>query len=117
MPEPEAVLRELGSEAMRAMEQASGGSSVCSFTKAGVSVPGVKYAEGRWAALRELRSQGVESASAATAAGAAAATLADLWRGHLADVQQTGASRDWVAYRSGGIDALTEFEDRVRYPH
>ncbi len=114
MADRETVLGELGAEAMRAMEQASGGSSMCSFTKAGVAVPGLKYAEGRWAALRELRSQCVRSAVAETAAEAAAETLADLWRGYLADAQQTGASHDWVAYRSGGVDALTEFVERVQ---
>ena len=46
MTTAEGVLRELLAESMGAMEQASGGASVCSLTKSGVPVPALKYAEG-----------------------------------------------------------------------
>lgn len=99
------VLREILADAGRAMEQASGGASVCSFTKSGVSVPSLKYAEGRWAALRELRSQGADHASAER--------LGAAWHEQLTALETRGASRDWLAYRSGGVDALAEFAERV----
>lgn len=102
------VLRELLAGAGRAMEQASGGASVCSFTKSGVSVPSLKYAEGRWAALRELRSHGADHASAER--------LGATWREQLAALETRGASRDWFAYRSGGVDAFAEFAERVGTP-
>ena len=102
------VLRELLARARQAMEQASGGASVCSFTKSGVSVPSLKYAEGRWAALRELRSQGVDRDTAEQ--------LGAHWRTQLSALETREASRDWLAYRSGGVDALAEFAERVGPP-
>lgn len=102
------VLRELLSRAVQAMEQASGGASVCSFTKSGISVPSLKYAEGRWAALRELRSLGADRDTAEQ--------LGAQWRAQLATLETRDASRDWLAYRSGGVDALAEFAERVEPP-
>lgn len=105
MVDPEVVIRELLVDAMSEMERASCGASVCSFTKAGVRAPALKYAEGRWAALRELRSRGASSA--------AAAALGAAWREHLAEAQEHDASSDWLAYRSGGVDALAEVTGRL----
>ena len=107
MTTTEGVLRELLAEAMGAMEQASGGASVCSFTKSGVPVPALKYAEGRWAALRELKSQGAtEEASLA---------LGAVCQERLAELQSRGAGSDWLAYTTGGVDALAEFRLRVSH--
>lgn len=105
MADPGTIIRELLADAMSAMEQASGGASVCSFTKAGVAVPGLKYAEGQWAALRALKSQG--------ATPRAALELAAEWQEQLAKLQLRDAGSDWLAYSAGGLDALAEFERRV----
>ena len=40
--------------ALAILETAAGGGAVCAFTKAGIPVPGIKYAEGQWAALQEV---------------------------------------------------------------
>lgn len=105
MTAAESVLRELLAEAMSAMDQASGGASVCSFTKSGVPVPALKYAEGRWAALRELKSQG--------ATIEALLELDATWQERLTKLQLRDAGADWVAYSTGGIDALSEFRARL----
>lgn len=97
-------LEERIDEAARLMQARSSGQAVCALTKAGASVPGVKYVEGRWAALREVHRvvrAGRELASAAEAAERS-------WAEHLALLQARGASQDWIAYRSGGMDALIE---------
>ncbi|MGI8394583.1 hypothetical protein [Leucobacter sp. W1038] len=104
-PNPETLLGVMLEDAGRLMNQASGGASACSFTKAGISVPSLKYAEGRWAALRELRSQGADRE--------AAERLGAQWREQLAALEAREASRDWLAYRSGGVDALAEFAERA----
>ncbi|MBU3994325.1 MAG: hypothetical protein KKF42_00880 [Actinobacteria bacterium] len=103
--DPVRALREMLDEAGALMNQASGGASACSFTKAGISVPSLKYAEGRWAALRELKSQGADRR--------AAEHLVAQWREQLVALEAREASRDWLAYRSGGVDALTEFAERA----
>jgi hypothetical protein len=108
VPASVAILSEMLQEAGALMYQASGGASACSFTKAGISVPSLKYAEGRWAALRELKSQGADRR--------AAERLGAQWREQLVALEAREASRDWLAYRSGGVDALTEFAERAE-PH
>ena len=55
IPNPETLLGVMLEDAGDLMNQAAGGAAACSFTKAGISVPSLEYAEGRWAALRELR--------------------------------------------------------------
>lgn len=105
-PNPDTLLSELLQQASTLMNQASGGASACSFTKAGISVPSLKYAEGRWAALRELKSQGADRR--------AAEHLSAQWREQLVALEAREASRDWLAYRSGGVDALTEFAERAQ---
>jgi hypothetical protein len=81
----------------------AGDASMCVFGRSGRSFPAAKYHEGRQAAagqvLRALqRHRAVEEQ--------ALATLGDQWREMLASAQAKG--RDWVAYASGGLDALTE---------
>lgn len=82
----------------------SAGQAMCTFTKAGISVPGMKYAEGRWAALREVQ----RAVGSGTAASEAAAAAVQAWAAQLDTMHQRGASTDWIAYRSGGVDVLTE---------
>ncbi|HSK34385.1 MAG TPA: hypothetical protein VK903_12935 [Propionicimonas sp.] len=87
-----------------ALQRLSNGAAVCTFTKAGIAVPGLKYAEGRWAALRELqRSSAFPADPHATLDTVAAAWAADLDRR-----QVRGAGPDWIAYRTGGLDALAD---------
>jgi hypothetical protein len=91
-------------KATELLQGRSAGQAMCTFTKAGISVPGMKYAEGRWAALREVQRAvrtGTELSEAASAAEYS-------WAGQLDVLQQRGAGQDWIAYRSGGVDVLAE---------
>lgn len=96
-------------EAAQLMQGRSAGQAVCALTKSGMSVPGVKYAEGRWAALREVQR--------AVRAGGELANVAQSaeqsWVEQLRALQGRGAGQDWIAYRSGGIDALTELNAEI----
>ncbi len=103
-------LAELIAEAANLMQERSGGQAVCTFTKAGQAVPGLKYAEGRWAALREVQHNTRSGAELAEVVATAAAA----WGTHLDRLEARSAGADWIAYRSGGTDALTELSDTLR---
>ena len=92
-------------DAEAGLAAAAGGAAVCVFTKAGTPVPGIKYHEGRRAALKEVaRLSGRTSrATADTATDVRASWAEDLER-----LTQRGAGPDWIAYRQGGLDALTD---------
>lgn len=98
-----ARVEHLIADAVTLMQERAGGASVCAMSRAGKPVPGVKYAEGRWAALREVqraaRTRPIEDALAAASA---------TWSASLGRAESTGMGRDWVAYYSGGVDALEE---------
>ena len=93
--------------AAAAMASATEGASLCSVSRTGERIPGVKYPEGRWAAMRALR-RALRSPQAD-----AAAVIADLqeeWGSDL-DSRRTSGQENWIAYRLGGVDALAEVAD------
>ncbi|MCA0329292.1 MAG: hypothetical protein LCI03_05220 [Actinobacteria bacterium] len=93
-------LEHLLDDAASDLQRLSGGAAVCTFTRSGRAVPGIKYAEGRWAALREVH-RGTSSGGQQNARETLAA-----WQRQLDAVVARGAGADWVAYRTGGVDAL-----------
>jgi hypothetical protein len=99
-----ALLDDLLSATIRALDASTGGVAICTFTKAGIAVPAMKYAEGRWAALREVRRASIANGSVQLATVAARSA----WRAAIDKAGVDGAGPDWIAYRSGGIDALVE---------
>jgi hypothetical protein len=99
-----ALLDDLLSAAIRALDSSTGGVAMCTFTKAGVAVPGMKYAEGRWAALRQVRRTSVTTGSVHRATAAARSA----WRATIDRAGAGSVGPDWIAYWSGGIDALDE---------
>lgn len=113
MPRPEreravtAELAELVESAARALDSATGSSAVCTFTRSGTPVPGIKYAEGRWAALREAQRRIAKGASFDDAVRVGL----EEWAAALDTLRLRGANADWVAYRTGGVDALDELAD------
>ena len=88
--------------AAAALDTAAGSSSLCSLSRSGVPMPGVKYPEGAWAALRDaqraLRSGGDPRAQISA--------VRDRWGADLASHEQRGSGPDWIAYLTGGVDAL-----------
>ncbi len=98
----DADLERLLEQAAADLALIAGGTAVCTFTRAGRPVPGIKYAEGRWAALRE-----VHRLRSAASGAEVRATLA-AWQEQLDAVVSRDAGADWIAYRAGGVDALTD---------
>jgi hypothetical protein len=89
--------------AMAGLDAAAGGGAVCAFTKAGTPVPGIKHHEGRWAALNEVaRRCRRDPQDPATAA----LQISEDWSADLERLTQRDAGPDWIAYRTGGLDAL-----------
>lgn len=97
----DAELERLLEQAAADLARIAGGAAVCTFTRAGRPVPGIKYAEGRWAALREVHRR------RSTPSRAVRETLA-AWQEQLDAVVARDAGADWIAYRTGGVDALTD---------
>jgi hypothetical protein len=90
--------------AAAALDAAAGSSSLCSLSRSGVPMPGIKYPEGAWTALREVQRSGGEVT--ATSAAVRAKWQADLDR-HV----ERGSGPDWIAYLTGGVDALDALLD------
>lgn len=94
-------------EAGLSMTRLAGGTAVCTFSRAGIPVPGIKYAEGGWAALREVQ----RATAAGAELGLTAATTTAAWQAHFDAAVARAQSRDWIAYRAGGVDALSALLD------
>ena len=67
-------------------------------------MPGIKYPEGAWAALREVKRAGRAGGDLRERAVAIRAK----WQADLAGHEQRGSGPDWIAYLTGGVDALDE---------
>lgn len=91
-------------EATEMLQGRSEGQALCGAAKAGVAVPGMKYAEGRWAALREVQ----RDQRTGVAIETAAARIEQAWAGHLEVLERRGGGADWIAYRRGGVDVVAE---------
>lgn len=83
---------------------ATGGASLCLVSKRGEAVDGPKYLEGRLAALLEVRRTVRRGGDLATRAAAALVE----WSGELDDARRRGLGGGWIAYRTGGVDELTD---------
>jgi hypothetical protein len=76
---------------------------LCAIGRSGERLDRVKYLEGRSAALREFRRQLGETSGAEAHRG-----LEQRWRDQLRLVLDRDMGADWVAYRTGGVDALVD---------
>jgi hypothetical protein len=90
----------------RDLAAAVGNSSLCAIGKSGAHLDGVKYLEGRSAALREVRQKIGDTAGAE-----AHREVEQRWRDHLELAMERNMGPDWVAYRSGGVDALGDLAE------
>ena len=70
-------------------------------------MPGIKYPEGAWSALREVK----RAARSGADIEAVAIITRDRWRADLASHEQRGSGPDWIAYLTGGVDALDALLD------
>ena len=103
-PELLAAIDARAEAAAAAMTSATAGASLCSVSRTGERIPGVKYPEGRWAAMRALRRALRRNDHSAVEAIAA---LRAEWAADLAARRASG-QENWIAYRLGGVDALDE---------
>ncbi len=85
------------------LNNAAAGRSLCAISKSAGSVPGAKYLEGRLVAARELARQ--LDGGAVCDSGR---VLLARWRQALDDVTESRFGADWLAYRAGGVDELTD---------
>jgi hypothetical protein len=99
------TLQLLAAEAAAGLDAAARGVPVCVATKSGTPAPGVKYHEGRWAALNEVARRCRRTSEDVTAV-ATAVRLS--WADELLRLTERAAGADWIAYREGGTDALTD---------
>jgi hypothetical protein len=86
------------------LTEAAGGSSLCSISRSAGPVPGIKYLEGRMAALMELERAARRGEDLASAASSGVGR----WAEKLRAAQERGMSADWTAYYAGGADELAE---------
>ena len=90
----------------RDLVAAVGSSSLCAIGKSGARLDGVKYLEGRSAALREFRRHLGD-----TSGPEAHHEVEQRWRDHLRLALDRNMGPDWVAYRTGGVDALSDLAE------
>lgn len=101
-PNGAAVLTARLDDAAATLDAAAGSGSLCTLSRAGVPVPGIKYPEGAWAALREVARQVRSSGDAWTSARA----VRERWGLDLARHETRNSGPDWIAYLTGGVDAI-----------
>lgn len=108
-PTPLELLDALVAHAAADLQGADAGAPVCASDRHNRSVAAVKRAEGRWAALRGAQRQIGRGAEPG-------ATLQDAhqrWQADLARHLAKGSGREWVAYCTGGVEALAELIESV----
>ncbi len=82
---------------------AAGDVSLCTISRSGGPVDGIKHLEGRMAALAEARRATRHELDPDPAT---VESIASRWRDQLVAVRERDAGRGWVAYRAGGVDEL-----------
>lgn len=83
------------------LDTVTNGGSLCWLTRDGRSAPTAKYLEGRWAALSELR-------RARDSRGNTDDAVLARWQAALERHTAEHARGDWIAYDTGGVEALRE---------
>lgn len=96
-------------QAEETLSAAAGSSSLCTVSRSGIPMPGVKYPEGSWIALRDVR-------RSARTLGTVESAIVDVkaqWGADLSRHAQARSGPDWIAYLTGGIDALDALADGI----
>lgn len=107
-----ATLEQQLAAAEQAVLASTGGAGWCQLQRDGRVTGGVKYDEGRLAALMGIRRR-LRAADPADWPQLLADELHQ-WQQALAAVQaQPQPSMPWLAYRQGGVDALTALQEVV----
>lgn len=105
--DPTSILLDRRLEAIESeLVVASGGASLCAISRSAGSVPGVKYLEGRMAAITEVR----RAVRASRPFAEVLAERTSVWRAELRRTAESSMGVDWRAYRAGGVDELESLE-------
>lgn len=94
---------ELRADATRHLTALAGNASMCAIGRSGRSFPAAKFHEGRQAAAGEVRRALRRDPDADSET---LQVITAEWDRALRDAEAKGP--DWVAYASGGLDALAE---------
>lgn len=94
-------LAALVEQAVTDLDTVTNGGSLCWLTRDGRSAPTAKFLEGRWAALSELQRTRVNG-------GRSDDEVLSRWQANLDRHTAEHAGADWIAYDSGGVEALRE---------
>jgi hypothetical protein len=99
--------------AQTALTDMTGDRSLCAVARSGESFPAAKYAEGSLSALVEIRRTARRENVAEDAAALLAVTdrVSAEWTERARRMPEPG--RDWVAYLSGGRDALAALAEEL----
>ncbi|MCU0295725.1 MAG: hypothetical protein MUD05_06655 [Candidatus Nanopelagicales bacterium] len=103
-------------QALMRMEAEVGSKSLCTISRAGLSVPALKYDEGAASALADLRRVLLNTADDADESDllAAIAGVRDAWR-HSPAHRLAQSNEEWNAYATGGEDALSSLLDAASW--
>ncbi len=99
-------------EAEATLSAAAGSASLCTVSRSGTPMPGVKYPEGAWVALRDVR----RTLAASDGIDGALEIVRERWSADLAQHTATGSGSDWMAYLTGGLDALDSLAETLDSP-
>lgn len=88
------------------LDAAAGSSSLCSLSRSGTPMPGIKYPEGAWVALREVRNLVRAGDGSDGDMARAVDAVRRSWAGDLARHTTADSGPDWIAYLTGGLDAV-----------
>lgn len=105
----EALLQAQLKEAEERLQHRSGGGALCAPTLGCVEATSLKYAEGQWAALRQVQ----KSLLGGTPTAVALTSVVNEWTEDLARRRSRDAGQDWIWYRAGGLDAMEQLADAL----
>lgn len=97
------------SDAEATLSAAAGSASLCTVSRSGTPMPGVKYPEGAWVALRDVR----RTLAASDGIDGALEIVRERWSADLAQHIETGSGSGWIAYLTGGVDALDSLAESL----
>lgn len=109
-----AALEAMLAAALVDLQHAAGDTSMCDLSRAGSPVPALKYREGAWVALAEVRRK--VGPDLDTTVTTAAALAQQQWSAELNRARFRGSGANWLAYRTGGVDALNRLMEAVQAP-
>ncbi len=106
---PNLFLDTLVAEAAADLQGVDHGAPVCAADRANRQVAGLKHTEGRWAALRGVQREAARGADLADALDRARAR----WQADLDLHRARESGRDWIAYCTGGVEALDQLAEAL----